>query len=61
MRISVSSWATTKADVEQSLATMLAIASATFRSQRREAQIPRNPFPKPRVILMGLQEAHTNR
>lgn len=37
MRISVSSWATTKSDVEQSLATMLAIASAEFRSHAREA------------------------
>ena len=44
MRISVSSWATTKADVEQSLATMLAIAAAEFRCRTRETQIPRNSF-----------------
>ena len=36
MRISVSSWATTKVDVEQSLATMLAIAAAEFHCRTRE-------------------------
>jgi len=36
MRISVSSWATTKVDVEQSLATMPAIAAAEFHCRTRE-------------------------